>query len=111
MQIETRCEKNTLIVKVIGELDLVVAEKFKNTTEQELLQPKMQNLILDLKDVNFIDSSGLGAILGRYKTVLHKKGKMAIVYPQPAVKRILELAGLLRIITIYHDLPSALAVM
>lgn len=109
MYIKTRVEQNALIAKVFGELDLVIAEQFKATIEKELAAAKINNLILDLQDVTFIDSSGLGAILGRYKMLSEKQGKMVLLNPQPGVKRILELSGVLRIINIYADLSVALA--
>jgi len=109
MNIKTRVEQNALIVKVSGELDLVIAEQFKALIEKELEQLKINSLILDLEEVSFIDSSGLGAILGRYKVLSEKKGKMALINPQPTVRRILELSGILRIINIYEDLDKALS--
>ncbi|HHU33281.1 MAG: anti-sigma F factor antagonist [Zhaonellaceae bacterium] len=109
MNIKTRVEQNALIVTVFGELDLVIAEQFKAVIEKELENLKINTLILDLKEVTFIDSSGLGAILSRYKMLSEKHGRMALINPQPAVKRILELSGILRIINIYEDLNRALA--
>ncbi len=111
MHIETRTEKDTLIVTVKGELDLVIAEKFKITVEEALERSRAKNLVLDLEGVSFIDSSGLGAILGRYKTVTGQHGSMSIVNPQAPVKKILELSGILRILTIHQDMTSALAAM
>lgn len=109
MKIESRLEdKNTLVVKVSGELDLSTAEQFKLQIEQDIKQWKAKNLILDLNGVNFIDSSGLGVILGRYKTVTQNNGNMAIVKPKASVKKILELSGILRIIKIYKDVDAAL---
>lgn len=109
MNIKTRVEQNALIVKVIGELDLVIAEQFKAVIEKELEHLNIHILVLDLEEVSFIDSSGLGAILGRYKMLSEKKGKMVLLNPQPAVRRILELSGILRIISIYEDLNRALS--
>lgn len=111
MKLYTKVEQNALIVKVFGELDLVIAEQFKSTVEKELDQLKVSNLILDLQEVTFIDSSGLGAILGRYKTISERHGKMSLVNPQPPVKRILELSGVLRIINIHEDVKKALSVI
>jgi stage II sporulation protein AA (anti-sigma F factor antagonist) len=109
MHINTRVEEKTLVVKVFGELDLVIAEQFKAKIEKELKQLKINNLVLDLQDVTFIDSSGLGVILGRYKMLREKQGKMALINPQPPVKKILELSGVLQIINIYEDLNVALS--
>ena len=58
-------------------------------------------MILDLGGVSFIDSSGLGFILGRYKKIKSQKGKMYIVRARPSVGRILELSGITKLIPVY----------
>ncbi|MDS1030122.1 anti-sigma F factor antagonist [Bacillota bacterium LX-D] len=111
MNIEIKAEEGTLIVEISGELDMVVADEFKQKVERLLSQKKYDKLILDFKNVSFIDSSGLGVILGRYKTISQYNGRMAIVSVQNPVQKILELSGILRILNIYPDVSSAIAAM
>lgn len=92
-----------LVAKVKGELDLAVADKFREDIEEQLQEKKAKNLLLDLEEVSFIDSSGLGVILGRYKCLSERGGRMAIIRPQPQVRHILELSGIMRIMGIYRD--------
>jgi stage II sporulation protein AA (anti-sigma F factor antagonist) len=107
LQLQTITENNFLIVRISGELDLLTAETFRNLIERELFQQKTKNLILNLEQVNFIDSSGLGVILGRYKRIREQGGVVAIVGAQPHVKRVLELSGILRIIGLYDSEEQA----
>lgn len=93
MQLETRVKGDTLIVKVFGELDLLVADEFRKTLDRHLQANPVKNLLLDLKGVSFLDSSGLGVILGRYKRLSRSGGRVAITGVQPAVRRVLELGG------------------
>ena len=107
MQLQTITENDFLIVRISGELDLLTAETFRNLIEREVFQQKTKNLILNLEQVNFIDSSGLGVILGRYKRIREQGGVVAIVGAQPHVKRVLELSGILRIIGLYDSEEQA----
>ncbi len=97
-----------LVVKIRGELDLLTAETFRNIVEKDLLKNKSQNLILDMEQVTFIDSSGLGVILGRYRRIREQGGKMAITGVKPHVLRILELAGIIKIVNLYENTEEAL---
>jgi stage II sporulation protein AA (anti-sigma F factor antagonist) len=107
--IETERIGPNLIVEVDGELDLVTSPLFREKVESKLNQYEMiKHLILDLKKVNFIDSSGLGAILGRFKRLSQQGGRLSAVNVSPQVRRIFELSGLLKIMKIYSDRQQAL---
>lgn len=108
MLLETQKINNSLVVKVKGELDLLTAETFRNLVERAINREKTQNLILDMEQVDFIDSSGLGVILGRYRRIREQGGNMAIVGVKPHVKRILELAGIMGIVKVYQQTEQAL---
>jgi len=96
-----KIKNESLIVKISGDLDLVLAKDFRETVDKILLDRSLKNLILDVSEVNFIDSSGLGAILGRYKIIQQQGGKMSIWGPKPSVYRILDLSGILKIIPVF----------
>lgn len=108
MLLETQMIKDSLVVKIKGELDLLTAETFRNLVERALSQENAQNLILDMEQLDFIDSSGLGVILGRYRRIREQGGNMAIVGVKPHVKRILELAGIMGIVKVYQQTEQAL---
>lgn len=109
MLIETERIGPNLIVQVDGELDLETSPVFREKVESKLNQYEMiKHLILDLKKVNFIDSSGLGAILGRFKRLSQQGGRVSAVNVSPQVRRIFELSGLLKIMKIYGDRQQAL---
>jgi len=107
--IETERIGPNLIVQIDGELDLETSPLFREKVETKLDQYELiKHLILDLQKVNFIDSSGLGAILGRFKRLSQQGGRVSAVNVSPQVKRIFELSGLLKIIKIYNDRQQAL---
>jgi stage II sporulation protein AA (anti-sigma F factor antagonist) len=108
MNVEFYKTKGTLVSRVYGELDLVTAEDFRVTVDRELEQEEVSKLVLNLRNVSFIDSSGLGVILGRYKRMVQKGGEMTIVEAKPQIHRILELSGIMRIMRVYSSESEAL---
>ncbi|SEO36377.1 anti-sigma F factor antagonist [Propionispora vibrioides] len=109
MKTTTVLKQGVLIVQIEGELDMHGADKFRETIDTALDACGAKNMILDLQDVSFIDSSGLGVILGRYKRLSALDGRILAVHVQPQVAHILELSGLLKIIEVYPSQTDALA--
>lgn len=108
MKLRMNITGNTLVVRVNGELDLVVADEFRAKVDRKLDENPVRNLIINLQGVKFIDSSGLGAILGRYKRVAAGGGKVAVVGAAPQVTKILELSGIMKIMSAYEKEEQAL---
>jgi stage II sporulation protein AA (anti-sigma F factor antagonist) len=111
MDITTEKVGEALLARVHGELDLNTARSFRARLEADLDRFGARHLVLDLDGVDFIDSSGMGAILGRYKRVVEKGGQLAVCRPREHVKRLLELAGVTRIIRVCRDAREALALL
>jgi len=106
LDIETK--QDTLVVRPSGEVDLGVADYFRNTVENALDRERARNLVFNLSRISFIDSSGLGVLLGRYKRVIRNGGKTFIVSPQPQVRRVLDLSGILRVMIEFPSETEAL---
>ncbi|MEW5952897.1 MAG: anti-sigma F factor antagonist [Bacillota bacterium] len=103
---ETRGD--TLVVVLEGELDLRVADELRKKLEESLSDLPVRHLVVDLSRVCFVDSSGLGVLLGRYRRVAAAGGKVALTGAQPQVRRVLELSGLFRIMGEYPTPDKAL---
>jgi len=101
-------QQDTLVVRPSGEVDLGVTDYFRNTVENSLDRERARNLVFNLSRVSFIDSSGLGVLLGRYKRVIRNGGKAFIVSPQPQVRRVLDLSGILRVMIEFPSEAEAL---
>lgn len=108
MLLDVEMKKDTLLVRPNGELDLGVADRFRRTLDETIEKGKARNLVFNLTRVSFVDSSGLGVLLGRYKRVSKNGGKVFIVSPQPQVRKVLDLSGLLRIMNEYSNENEAL---
>lgn len=97
--LEIQNHDQTMIVFVKCDLDMVSAKTFKETIDAFLLMnPQIKILQIDLNEVGFIDSSGLGAIIGRYKNMLLRQGRLVIVNPKDNIRRILEMSGLKKLL-------------
>ncbi len=98
MNIRTEHIGTTLVVKLFGEIDQSCAGEIRARIDGELQAHPVQNLILDFAEVSFMDSSGIGMVLGRYKEIKARGGKTMIIRTRPQVDRLLELSGLKKII-------------
>lgn len=108
MKITTLLKRGVLIVRVDGELDMHAADEFRQAVDHAISTSGVKHILFNLERVKFIDSSGLGVILGRYKKICALGGKVLAANLQPQVVKIFELSGLLQIITLYHSEAEAL---
>lgn len=98
----------TLVVELFGEIDHNQAAKGRQRIDDALDNYNVKNLIFDFKKVTFMDSSGIGMILGRYRKMGEKPGHIAIVSCSKTVRNILNLAGVFSIIDYFDTRDEAL---
>jgi stage II sporulation protein AA (anti-sigma F factor antagonist) len=103
VDVELRQVGNTLVVRIGGELDMLLADYLRDEIDTRLEKQGVRNLILNLEKVSFIDSSGLGVIIGRYKKVKALKGKIFIVGAHPPVDKILHFSGVNKLVPMYNS--------
>lgn len=101
MKIECKQVRSTLVVKISGEFDMFIAEKLRDEIDSRLEGKQISNLIINLEKVTFIDSSGLGVIIGRYKKISSQQGHMYIVGASSSIEKILVFSGINKLIPIY----------
>ncbi|MDC3413107.1 anti-sigma F factor antagonist [Aquibacillus sp. 3ASR75-11] len=101
-------KENVLLVRLSGELDHHAAETLKKEWQETIKANQVKHVILNLESLSFMDSSGLGVILGRYKEVTQLGGEMVVCSISPAVKRLFEMSGLFKIIRLEENEQYAL---
>lgn len=109
LQMELEHGRKALIVRLKGELDHHTADVVKSRMEDAIVSGDVRNVVLSLRDLSFMDSSGLGVILGRYKQITAKGGKMVVCDVSPAVYRLFELSGLFKIVSVQENEKSAIS--
>lgn len=94
MRYETEQIGGALVVKLYGEIDQHCVSEICDDIDRQIAIRNINSLIVDLGGVEFMDSSGIGMIMGRYKNMVSRGGKMMLVRPQPQVDKVLELSGI-----------------
>ena len=89
-----------LYAHVKGEIDHHSALNVREAIDKEIFAKRPKKLFLELSNVGFMDSSGLGLIMGRYTLMKKLGGSTALLDPSEAIMRIVSLAGLERIVKI-----------
>lgn len=108
-QISIQAEKTYLLVTINGELVLTDSQQIKEEVKQAIEKDGRFQVVIDLSKVDFIDSSGLGVLIGWFKTVNQAQGKIAYVCLTEYVSKIISLAKLDKIFPIYATAEEALA--
>jgi stage II sporulation protein AA (anti-sigma F factor antagonist) len=108
MDLEIVMQDQCLLIRVQGELDHHWAGKLRQDADQALEKHGAQNLLLNLEKLTFMDSSGIGVLLGRYKRVSGLGGQMALCRVSPSVSKVLEISGVPRLIPFYQNEAEAL---
>ena len=95
------------VIALSGEVDIYTAPRFKERM-LELLDSGVANLVVDLSEVTFIDSTALGVLIGGVRRVNSAGGAMALVVVSRPVERVLSITGLDRVFTIHSTRDEAL---
>lgn len=98
MEIEQKSVGDTLVVRLRGDLDIMAADSLRQAIDQSLEKGRIKKLIINLEKVAFIDSSGLGMLIGRYKKISALRGRMYIVGAGASVEKILCFSGIHKLI-------------
>ena len=97
MQIQFDAAKAELYVPLCGEIDHHCAAAIREEIDTALYACAPKTLVLDFSEVSFMDSSGIGLIMGRYRILQPLGGSIVLQSPAPHISRILRLAGMERI--------------
>ncbi|MCH5186651.1 MAG: anti-sigma factor antagonist [Oscillospiraceae bacterium] len=108
MQIKLAGEKHTIILKICGELDHHIASDIAARCDEALIKSNAINIIFDFSELSFMDSSGIGTIMGRYKKINGFGGNVVIAAPTSQVMRLITISGLKRIIKVTTSVENAL---
>ncbi len=85
---------STLVVELSGEIDHHVCDKIREDIDEEIKLYSAEHLIFDFSGVSFMDSSGIGMVLGRYKRISEKGGTVKIRNASRLVRQLLDMSGI-----------------
>lgn len=98
---------NVITVLLDGIIDAYTYEKLEETFNR-LIEQKNYKLIIDLSNVDYMNSAGAGVLISVYTIIQENNGNLVLVNPRPKVKEVFDLLGLTQLFTISKDLNSAL---
>ena len=80
-----------------GELDQHSAKAVRDPLDAALAEGDFKRLVFDMKDVTFMDSSGIGVVLGRYKRIAAAGGSMSVINAGGSVEKVLRMSGVYKL--------------
>ena len=96
-------QENCLTIYLPREVDHHNAEEIKAEADAVIDRNHIKYVIFDFKDTEFMDSSGIGAIMGRYRMIQLINGEVWAVHTNARIKKILTLSGMTKIMQIYEE--------
>ena len=92
-----------LIFKISEDIDECVVQKIRRRADYEIERYIPRKIIFDFNKVSFMDSAGIGLVLGRYKNAVALGAKVEIINVNEAVYKILKMSGIIRLIPVKKE--------
>ena len=108
LTLSTRVEGDRSVVVVGGEIDVYTAPKLREHII-DLVSNGSHHLIIDMENVDFLDSTGLGVLVGGLKRVRAHEGSLDLVCTQDRILKIFRITGLTKVFAIHATVDEALA--
>ena len=97
MDIKFNLTDNTLYVSLIGELDDCTSSFTRDAIDEKLRNYNYQNVVFDMSNLTFMDSTGIGVLIGRYKYLKNKNVSTYISNPTSTIEKIFKMSGIYEI--------------
>ena len=97
MDVKFKLIDNILYVMLIGELDEYTASYARNILDESIYKYTFGSVVFELSKLDFMDSTGIGVLIGRYKTLSKKNKKTYISKPSKSIEKIFNMSGLFEI--------------
>lgn len=97
MKVEIVHKEQCMYVKIVGDIDHHNAKTIREKIDLEIAEKKPNELVLDFNLVSFMDSSGIGLIMGRYTTISAYGGKIAVINVNSSIYKVMLLSNLSKI--------------
>ena len=100
-----------MTIRLPEEVDHFVADRLREEAGEILVERNVREVVFDFRKTVFMDSAGIGMIMGRYKLMQSLGGKVTAIHVNQRVRRILLLSGIYKIVGIYEDTPQTTGAM
>ena len=106
LSLSTRAERGRTVVEVTGEIDVYTAPKLREKLI-DLVNKGKFHLLVDMEKVEFLDSTGLGVLVGGLKRVRAHDGSLELVCTQERILKIFRITGLTKVFGIHDSIADA----
>lgn len=107
IDLKTENRGESLIFKLRGSLDIATTPTVRAALNDATEQGKKE-LVVDLSQLEFLDSTGLGALIGAHRRATEHDGSLRLIVTEGPIARLLNITGLIRVLAVYHTLDDAL---
>ena len=97
MSVEIKASGDTVTAYLSGELDHHSAKEMREAVDNAVELNMPSKLVLDFKGVSFMDSSGIGLVMGRYRNLIKTGAQLYITGASPQIYKVMKLAGIERL--------------
>lgn len=108
LSLSTRSQREHTVLEVGGEIDVYTAPQLRERLI-ELVEGGQQHIVVDMEQVEFLDSTGLGVLVGGLKRVRAQDGSLRLVCGQERILKIFRITGLEKVFAIYPSVEEAVA--
>ncbi|GAA2630480.1 STAS domain-containing protein [Actinomadura fulvescens] len=106
--VEHRAERDLTVVKISGEIDVFTSPRLREML-LDIIETGGLHLVVDLGDVTFLDSTGLGVLVGIYHRLRARDGSMSFMGVNDRVRRVFHVTQLTKIFVLHRSLDDAVA--
>lgn len=107
LRVESRREgTETAVIALTGEVDVASAPAVREEA-LHLIEEGVRRLVFDLEGIEYMDSAGLGTLVGVLKRLRESGGQMAVAGARDRVQRLFQITGLEQVFTLCADVPTA----
>ena len=107
LRVLLQIKRKTLFIRLDGELDQSSTDEVRLKLIEVIEKYNLVNVVFNMQNLTFMDSSGIGIIIGRYNQIKNKDGQVVLCNLNDDLLKIVRLSGLLRICTIKDNEDSA----
>ena len=103
MNVDIKSENGYAVALLSGEIDHHNAKEIREKLDRFIIANQPKELAIDFADISFMDSSGVGLIMGSYKLISEWGGRLVVKNPRQYIKRVFKISGIERIVRIIND--------
>lgn len=109
MSVQMYCEleQGVLVVTLSGEIDHHTSAKIRETVDREYQKKRAKSIAFDCRDVQFMDSSGIGMLMGRYRNVTVTGGNVGLYHVNGNIDKLLSMSGVYKLMKTYKSKAEA----